>query len=127
MDVAKPGPICKKIVTAPQIFPYLLIYIRIRLYLCIVFHGIRFKVSEDWLSRDNQFFVSCPTHISPKDFLPRFLFEKYKFEGDVGLLKQEIYLWKSLFRNFPTHISTKKISSQDFYLKNINLKEMWDC
>ncbi len=22
------------------------------------FHGIRFKVSEDWLSRDNQFFIS---------------------------------------------------------------------
>ena len=25
-------------------------------YLCIVFHGIRFKVREDWLSWDNQFF-----------------------------------------------------------------------
>ena len=67
----KAWPICKKIVTAPQIFPYLLIYIRIRLYLCSVFHGIRFKVSEDWLSRDNQFFVSCPTHISTKRFPPK--------------------------------------------------------
>ena len=68
---SKAWPICKKIVTAPQIFPYLLIYIRIRPYLCIVFHGIRFKVSEDWLSRDNQFFVSCLTHISPKRFPPK--------------------------------------------------------
>ena len=25
------------------------------------FHGIRFKVSEDWLSRDNQFFLFQPT------------------------------------------------------------------
>ena len=61
---SKAWPICKKIVTAPQIFPYLLIYIRIRLYLCSVFHGIRFKVSEDWLSRDNQFFVSSPEYLT---------------------------------------------------------------
>lgn len=27
-------------------------------YFCISFHGIRFKVSEDWLSRDNQFFYA---------------------------------------------------------------------
>ena len=25
------------------------------MYFCTVFHGIRFKVSEDWLSGDNQF------------------------------------------------------------------------
>lgn len=27
------------------------------MYFCTVFHGIRFKVSEDWLSGDNQFFL----------------------------------------------------------------------
>lgn len=27
------------------------------MYFCIVFHGIRFKVSKDWLSGDNQFFL----------------------------------------------------------------------
>ena len=26
-------------------------------YICNVFHGIRFKVSKDWLSGDNQFFL----------------------------------------------------------------------
>ena len=27
------------------------------LYLHRVFHGIKFKVNKDWLSRDNQFFL----------------------------------------------------------------------
>ena len=31
-----------------------------QLYICNVFHGIRFKVSKDWLSRDNQFFLYLP-------------------------------------------------------------------
>ena len=39
-------------------------------YLCTVFHGIRFKVREDWLSWDNQFFC----FIGPKRNKYRFPF-----------------------------------------------------
>lgn len=37
--------------------PLGLAYIIYKPYLCTVFHGIRFKVSKDWLSGDNQFFL----------------------------------------------------------------------
>ncbi len=32
-------------------------------YICNVFHGIRFKVSKDWLSGDNQFFLFIPENV----------------------------------------------------------------
>ena len=44
------------------------------MYFCTVFHGIRFKVSEDWLSGDNQFFFA-PTRKNRERgmSLPRFI------------------------------------------------------
>ena len=44
------------------------------MYFCTVFHGIRFKVSEDWLSGDNQFFFA-PTRKNREQgmSLPRFI------------------------------------------------------
>ena len=38
-------------------------------YICNVFHGIRFKVSKDWLSGDNQFFLFI-AHKSPSGGSP---------------------------------------------------------
>ena len=45
-------------------------------YLYRVFHGIRFKVNEDWLSRDNQSFVYMPLIILLK-YRFYFSFEDY--------------------------------------------------
>ena len=44
------------------------------MYFCTVFHGIRFKVSEDWLSGDNQFFFA-PTRKNREQgmSLPKFI------------------------------------------------------
>jgi|GEM_PF-3715840 len=51
-------------------------------YLYRVFHGIRFKVNEDWLSRDNHFFVYMPLIILLKY---RFYFS---FEDYIGIFSK---------------------------------------
>jgi len=51
-------------------------YSMFSLYLHGVFHSIRFKVNEDWLSRDNHFFVYMPLIILLKYWF-YFSFEDY--------------------------------------------------
>ena len=41
------------------------------MYFCTVFHGIRFKVSEDWLSGDNQFFCTYTKKQGAGDVSPQ--------------------------------------------------------
>lgn len=41
------------------------------MYFCTVFHGIRFKVSEDWLSGDNQFFLHLHEKTGSGDVSPQ--------------------------------------------------------
>lgn len=55
------------------------------MYFCTVFHGIRFKVSEDWLSGDNQFFFCTYTKkqgagdVSPQVYRRNRIIRQLKF------------------------------------------------
>ena len=61
------------------------------MYFCTVFHGIRFKVSEDWLSGDNQFFFA-PTRKNRERgmSLPRFIYRRNRIIRQLKFLKSSL-------------------------------------